>query len=248
MEKFTISLENFDGPFHLLFHLIEKNKMDIWDIPINTLTEEYLKYIEDYKSKLDSEEKLEEISDFIYIASKLIYIKSKMLLPKKEEEPDPRDEIADKINEYKMFKEISKEFKDISFELYTKEPEKDVFLAINEYQQVTLEEILSEVSLSDLYKAFKDILANQEKKIDTIRSNFKKVNRPTFTIAEKRERILDLIFLHNKICFNEIFEDDSPKIEIVITFLAMLDLIRKGEVLIKQDNNFDTITLEKKEK
>ncbi len=247
MEKFTVSLENFDGPFHLLYHLVDKNKMDIWDIPINTLTEEYLKYIEEYKSTLDSDEKLDDISDFIFIASKLIYIKSKMLLPRKEEEPDPRDEIVDKIKEYKLFKELSKEFKDISFELYTKDPEKEVFLAIKDYQQVTLDEILSEVSLAELYKAFKDVLANQENKIDTVRSSFNKVTRPIFTLEEKRERILDLIFLHEKIYFDDVFEIDSPKIEIVVTFLAMLDLIRKGNIIITQDRNFDKIVLEKKE-
>ncbi len=247
MEKFTVSLENFDGPFHLLLHLVDKNKMDIWDIPINMLTDEYLKYIDEYKLKFGSDEKLEDMSDFIFVASKLIYIKSKMLLPRKEEEPDPRDEIVDKINEYKLFKELSKEFKDISFEVYTKEAEKDIFLEIEDFEQVTLDEILSDVTLADLYKAFKTILANQEKKVDNVRSGFKKVSKPTFTLQEKREKILDLIFLHEKIYFDEVFDEDSPKIEIVVTFLAMLDLIRKGEIIITQDNNFDKISLEKRE-
>ncbi|MFV0519336.1 MAG: segregation and condensation protein A [Lachnospirales bacterium] len=248
MEKFNIKLENFDGPFHLLYHLVEKNQMDIWDIPINKLTEEYLQYIEILKNEVKDEgnKRLEELSDFIYLASKLIYIKSKMLLPIKIDEEDPREELIEKLNEYKMFKEISEEFKGISFELYTKKPEQGIFLAIKDYEQITIDEVLQDVSLKDLYAAFKKLMINKENKVDQIRSTFSKVTRPTFSIEEKRERILNLIYLHEVVVFQDIFNIDSPKIEIVITFLAMLDLIKKGEIFVRQDDSFDVILLEKK--
>ncbi len=252
MEKFTIKLENFDGPFHLLYHLIEKNQMDIWDIPINTLTEEYLLYLEEFKKEVSESQnkRLDDLSEFIFLASKLIYIKSKMLLPIQKDEEDPREELIDRLTEYKMYKEISEEFRDISFEVYTKKPEEALFLAIKDYEQVTvqevLEEVLHDVTLQDLYSAFKRVLLAQENKVDHVRVGFSSVSRPTFSIEEKRERILDLIFLHDIVTFQDIFNVDSPKIEIVITFLAMLDLIKKGEISVRQDENFDKIILEKK--
>ncbi|MFV0441030.1 MAG: segregation and condensation protein A [Lachnospirales bacterium] len=242
---YNISIENFDGPFDLLLHLVVKNKMEIYDIPINQLTEEYLLYIEEFKSEIkeDREIKLASISEFIYIASRLIYIKSKMLLPRKEEEPDPREELVDKIKEYQLFKEISKQFEEISFEMYTRNPEESVFLAIKDYEQISIDDVLKDVSLTDLYKAFKGVMLRASNKVDKVRSEFKKVNRPTFNIDERKDYILDLLYLKERLSFDTIFDEDASKIEVVVTFLAMLDLIRYGKIFVTQDKNFEQILL-----
>ncbi len=244
MRKFTVNIENFDGPFDLLYYLIEKNELNIYDIPMDFITREYLTYTATIEQK-----NMDEMSEFIFVASKLVFIKSKMLLPKvkKEDDEDPRSELVDKLIEYKLFREIAEELKqNFSNEVYTKEPEKAIMKAVEKYEQISLDEVLEDITLNKLYKMFQDVLNRQENKIDKVRHDFKKIERQIYSITEKGQHILNIIYLKEEINFLDIFEVDSPKIEKIITFLAMLELIKNDMIAIRQDSNFDTITISKK--
>lgn len=238
MSQYKIELENFTGPFELLFYLIEKNEMDLFDIPINKLTYEYLTYI-------NNEENINgnEMGEFVFLASRLILIKSKMLLPRKEEEEDPRDELVDRLLEYKAFQEVANTLlESYSNEIYTKSPEESVFLAIKQYEQVCLDDLLEDVTLNKLHNMLEALLARQEEKVDLTRSNFKKVERQAYTIKEKRERIINLLSLNEVVGFYDIFDEDSPKLEIIVTFLAVLELVKNEiAVLIDQENSNDIL-------
>lgn len=248
MSILQIKLEEFEGPLDLLLKLIEKNKIDIYDIPISKLTDDYLYYI-----KSTNMANMEEMSQFIVMATTLLEIKSKMLLPKEknqetQEEIDPREELVQKLIEYKKYKMVAEKLS--TTEIFTqkvifKDADFDTINAIKIKTQPTIQEVLADVTLKDLYNAFEEVLKRKELKTDKIRSGFKSVTKAKYNIKDKIDYVKDLMFLYDKISFNKIFEESISKAEVVVTFLAILELIKTKEIKVIQQNVFDEIIITK---
>lgn len=228
-------VDGFEGPLDLLLHLIKENKMDIFDIEINLITEQYLKYI-------NNMEKVNlEISEYLVLASELIEIKAKMLLPRKqqenekEEEEDPREELVNKLLEYQAYKEISKDLKEkeeLRSEIYTKAPEK-----YSNYQE---EETTFEGGSVDLLiDAFKKFLIRkeEEKPLNT------KVTKKGITVSSRRYEIKNLLKEKGKVNFYQMFTVPTKEY-IVVTFLAILEMAKNKELIIHQEGIYDEIICE----
>lgn len=243
----NVKLEVFEGPFDLLFHLIEKNKINIYDIPISLITDQYFEYIDSFHDN-----DMENMSEFLVMAATLLEIKSKMLLPipevEDEETVDPREELVNKLLEYKKVKHFSRELKERQ-----KEARKVMFRnayipqqiksAIEEDEHFDVSEVLDGITLQKMFSVFQDLLKRNESKRDTVRSGFKSVQRDIFKLEDKMTYIKDLLILSPIISFKELFYDNSSRMEIVVTFLAILELIRHKKVKIKQECPFEDIMI-----
>lgn len=228
--KYQIRLEVFEGPFDLLFHLIEKNEVDIYNIPIAEITRQYLEYLAEMQS-LD----LDIASEFLVMAATLLAIKAKMLLPKplkirEEEEPaeDPRDELVERLLEYKKYK-LAAEFLHLQEEIQSK-----VFLRPNEetffLSLFADKNPLEGVNLEDLKAALAQILA---KRTDV--APIKEIPREEITIKKKMEEIMAILQNHPQgITFFDLFSFPVSKIEIVVQFLALLELMRMQLIKVSQ--------------
>ncbi len=247
MESINVHLEAFEGPFDLLFHLIEKNEIDIYDIPIAQLTEQYIAFLEQAEYK-----NMDGMSEFLLMAATLIEIKSKLLLPKQKQEQqqqDPREELVNKLLEYKKFKGITEDFKKreetAALVLY-KEADKAVEkLKQSNKQDLDLDKFLCGITLDNLYEAFTEVMKRRETKVDRVRSSFKSVERDLYTIDEKIDYIRDLLILRPSVSFYAIFRPKAVKMEIVVTFLALLELIKMKEVSVSQKETFSEILITK---
>ena len=239
-----VKLEAFEGPLDLLLHLIDKNKINIYDIPIIVITEQYLDYIKQMQTK-----DLDIMSEFLVMAATLLNIKSKMLLPVEEtedEEPvDPRQELVERLLEYKMYKYISGELKDkqmdASFVLFkppTIPPEIADFK-----EEIDVEGLLSDLTLAKLHEIFKSIVKKQVDKIDPIRSQFGRIEKEEINLSSKFLQIQEYGLLHKKFSFRSLLEAQHTKMEVIVTFLGVLELIKIGRVNIEQENIFDDIII-----
>lgn len=232
-----LKLEVFEGPLDLLLHLIKENKMDIFDIEIESITRQYLDYIHKMK-----EQNLDIASAYLVMASELTLIKARMLLPRPKvddeetEEEDPRVELVARLLEYQAYKEITKTLKENESkrqEIHTKLPEN-----INNYiEENTV--ITGEGSLDLLVDAFKKFLVrkSEEKPLST------KVTMKEITVSSRKLEIKSVLKKEKKISFFKLFPV-STKEYIVATFLAILDMARNKELLIKQEELFSDIIVE----
>jgi len=240
----SVKLEVFEGPLDLLLHLIDKNKIDIYDIPIVMITEQYLDYIKQMET-----EDMNIMSEFLLMAATLLDIKCKMLLPKEineeGEEEDPRAELVQKLLEYKMYKYMSYELKDRQFNaeknMY-KEP--TIPQEVLAYQEpLDYETLLGDVNLQKLHTIFKETIKRKEDKVDPVRSQFGKIEKDEINLEEKTSYIEDFIRLHRKLSFRELLEKQNSKMEIIVTFLVILELMKVGEIKIEQNEIFDDIMI-----
>ncbi len=222
MDKLTFKLDVFEGPLDLLLHLISKNKVSIYDIPIVTITNQYFEALE-IMSELD----LEISSEFCVMAAQLLYIKSKMLLPKQEEETeeDPREELARRLLEYQKYKQASQKLKEREFYykyMYFKEPD----------EVEPLEPPLPDsYPIEKLMEAFYDVLERTKRRAPPPRKNFDGiVKRRVVSVKEKASRIINILGAKKRVSFVSIFDKDVDRPEIVATFLALLELIRMNRV------------------
>lgn len=247
----TIKLESFEGPMELLLHLIAKNKMNIYDIPIAELTDQYLGFID----TLDPNS-MESMSEFLVMAATLIEIKSRMLLPKQEteedgEEIDPREALVNRLIEYKRFKQMAEDFnerqRDAGYSYY-KMPDKEIIARVRKDVPKTIDDILYGADMEMLFNAFEEVLRRREVKTDKVRAGFNSVTREVFTMEDKIKHIGNLLTLNSKITFRSIFREKASKNEIVVTFLAMLELIKLKQIKIQQDSLFDEIIITSYEK
>lgn len=242
----SVKLEAFEGPLDLLLHLIEKNKINIYDIPIVTITEQYMEYVNNMETK-----DMDVMSDFLVMAATLLRIKSEMLLPKHptedgEEPVDPRTELVEKLLEYKMFKFFSYELKDKQMDaskiMFKESTVPDEVKAYKE--DVNVGEILSDVTLNKLQNIFNDLIKKKEDRIDPIRSKFGKIEKEDTNLYQI---ILDLQtygLSERHFSFREYMQRYSTKIEMIVTFLAILELIKMGRIRIAQTVLFDDITID----
>ena len=239
-----VKLEAFEGPLDLLLHLIDKNKVNIYDIPIVTITEQYLEYIKQMESK-----NLEIMSEFLVMAATLINIKSRMLLPVEESEDeeslDPRQELVNRLLQYKMYKYISEELKDLEMDasrVLFKPP--TIPMEIADYKEdINVDELLSDLTLSRLHDIFKSIVKKQVDKIDPIRSKFGKIEKEEINLSQKFVQIQEYGLLHKKFSFRNLLESLSTRMEVIVTFLGILELIKIGRIEIEQECLFDDIMI-----
>lgn len=232
-----IRISEFEGPLDLLLHLIKESKMDILEIEIEKITEQYLAYIES-QEKLN----LEVASEYLVMASELIEMKSRMLLPKSSneeeeiEEEDPREELIGRLLEYQAYKEITKTLKEkeeIRQEFYTKAPEN--FSQFKE-EDTTLS---SDISLDDLLDAFKKYL-QRKKESKPLKT---KVTVNEISVSSRRYDIKRILGEKKKVSFFELFPEVSKEY-IVATFLAVLEMAKSKELRIVQKDTFDDIICE----
>jgi len=239
-----VKLEAFEGPLDLLLHLIDKNKVNIYDIPILEITEQYLEYI-----KLMDSKNLEVMSEFLVMAALLINIKSKMLLPvevNEEDEPiDPRQELVARLLEYKMYKYIAEELKDKQMDA-----SRSVFKPSTIPQEIAdfkedinVEDLLSDMTLAKLHEIFKSIVRKQTDKIDPIRSKFGRIEREEINLSAKFTQIQEYGLLHTTFSFRSLFEKLHSKMEVIVTFLSVLELIKISRIKIEQEFLFDDIII-----
>ena len=208
----SVKLQAFEGPLDLLLHLIEKNKINIYDIPIVEITEQYMEYIKQMK-----EHDLNVVSEFLVMAAWLLEIKSKMLLPKEVndegEEEDPREELVRQLLEYKMYKFMASELKerqvDAALSFY-KEP--TVPKEVAQYEEpVDLEELLSGVSLAKLYKVFELVIKKQKDKVDPIRSKFGQIQKEEVSLSDKMDYVQEYARNNKKFNFRVLLEENKTK-------------------------------------
>lgn len=244
-----VKLEAFEGPLDLLLHLIDKNKIDIYDIPIVEITDQYLSYIKQMPS-----EDMNVMSEFLLMAATLLDIKCRMLLPKEineeGEEEDPREELVQKLLEYKMYKYMSLELKDKQMDA-----EKSMYKRptlpkeVAEYREpVDYDFLLGEMNLSKLHDIFKSVIKKQEDKIDPVRSQFGRIEKDEVNMEEKTRSIENYILEHDKFSFRDLLEKQHSRMEIIVTFLVVLEMMKTGTIDIVQNSLFDDIMILKREK
>lgn len=230
---YVTKINEFEGPLDLLLHLIKKSNIDIYDISLSDITDQYLEYIHQME-----ELNLDIASEYLVMATELLEYKSRSLLPKKEnddkEEEDPKEELIKRLVDYKKYKEITSEFKkleDIRSEIYTKTPSN-----INEYDEKVINN--SELSVNDLISAFKKFIDRKEyeKPLNT------KITTKELSVSDRIIKIKEILKTKNEVNFIDLF-DKLTKDYVVVTFLSILEMSKNKEIEIKQDNNFGNIII-----
>lgn len=242
----SYKLEAFEGPLDLLLALIEKNKINIYDIPIVEITEQYL----DYVNSMETED-MDYMSDFIVMAATLIRIKSKMMLPVPEvneegEEIDPRAELVERLLEYKMYKYISGQLKDKQLDAskYLFKPSTIPDEVLNYKEEIDVSELLEDVTHTKLKDIFNDLVKKKEDRIDPVRSKFGRIEKEDTNIYAILEDIQVYGLAHRHFSFRHYLDSKKTKMEVIITFLAILELIKMGRVTISQEEIFDDIMID----
>lgn len=233
--SYKVKLEVFEGPLDLLLYLIKKEEIDIYDIPVAKITDQYLEYME-LMQLLD----LNIAGEFLVMAATLMHIKSKMLLPpeqvegEEKEEQDPRAELVRRLLEYKKFKEAAAELH--SMESHQKHFFARVGITVPETNAPSKDEYF-EASLFDLITAFTKVLKDIPKDV------FHQVVKDEFTVSEKIHDILHLFVEKQSMLFTELFKKAKNKVELITIFLALLELIRLKEVVVIQTSPFAEIEI-----
>lgn len=246
MELPKIKVADFEGPFDLLLHLIKKNKMDIYNIEIYKITNQYLRYLDEMK-----EMDLEITSEFIVIAATLIEIKSKSLLPKVKVKDENEEDIENKLKlrliEYKQIKAVSSFFKERhinSGEIYSKKPE--IIEIEEEKAPKSNEDIFKNLTLIDLYNIYNNILDTYHNKQNNINVVQRKIYTDKYKVEDKMKELLDRFNNANVIEFRSIIKESESKLETVVTFLALLELIKLRVIIAYQEGNFKEILMKRR--
>lgn len=237
--KYLIKIENFEGPLDLLCHLIDKNKMNINDVNLSEITDQYIDYI----NKME-EMNLEVTSEFLIMASTLIYIKSKNLLPKAsdEEEEISEEELLRRIIEYKKYKEISKTLK----EMYKNNAVR--FFKNAEVIELPKQKLERNYDKSVIVDAYQKVVKSNEEKVNQNARNLEQIAViEKYTVASKVKQMLTVLVKRPKFVFNTLFSlKQCEKAEVVSAFSGLLELSRRSEVMTNQDKLFGDISVEKK--
>ena len=243
--ELSVKLPVFEGPLDLLLHLIDKNKIDIYDIPIVMITDQYLDYVRQMRK-----EDLNLMSEFMVMAATLLDIKCRMLLPKEVneegEEEDPRAELVERLLEYKMYKYMSFELRDrmedAGQQMYH---EGHLPKEVAEYKApVDTSHLLDDMTLQKLNEIFKDVIKRQENKKDPIRSAFGKIKKEEVSLPDKLEYVRVYAKNHGHFTFRSLLHAQSSKTQVIVTFLAILELMKMGHIHVEQDGLFDDISIQ----
>lgn len=239
--KFEFTIADFSGPLDLLLHLVKESKMDIYEVPIEHITQEYISFIDQME-----EMNIDVASEYLVLASELVHLKSKMLLNIKdpEEEGDQlefkigtEEELRHRLEEYKRYKELSEEFRYLETkrsEVYTKVPE-----SLNEYREDVA--LKTDVTLENLMSAFAQFLERQK----YIKPLSTKITKREISVEHRTREIRDILSKHKKVEFFELFDEPSREY-IVVTFLSVLEMTKNDEINIRQEENFSNIYIEAK--
>lgn len=227
-----ITTHNFEGPLDLLLHLIKESNIDIFDISITEITDKYMEYI-------NREDNINVSSSYLVMAAELMYLKSKSLLPSvnKEEESEEeitRENLINKLLEYKKYKELTPKFKELEEErkkIFIKSPEK-----ISNYTENHFDE---EASIEDLLDAFRKFLERKdmEKPLETT------ITSREYSVRERKNGIRSILRDKKRVYLEELF-DEYNKAYVVVTFLSVLEMVKERDIFVKQDKNFDKILVE----
>lgn len=241
----SVKLNVFEGPLDLLLHLIDKNKIDIYDIPIVEITDQYMEYIHAMEK-----EDLGVMSEFMVMAATLLDIKCRMLLPKEVnedgEEEDPRAELVQKLLEYKMYKYMSYELRDKMDDaegIYYKKP--TVPKEVLQYRElVDPSALLEGLTLEKLNEIYKSIIRKQDDRIDPIRSKFGTIEKEEVSLSDKMLQMKDFAKSHRKFSFRQLLERQCSKVQVIVTFLSVLELMKMGHIHVVQEELFDDIQID----
>ena len=245
MNKIDVKLDVFEGPLDLLLHLIEKNKFNIFDIPIVEITKQYLEYLDSME-----EQNMDIMSEFLVMAATLISIKSKMLLPKEETEEedddDPRAELVKSLIEYKMYKYASAELKDMSIDasnaFFKKETIPKEVKEVKE--EVDPAELLSDITMKQMSEIFQTLLKREVDRVDPVRSKFGTITREEIRLEDKMVEIRNEIKGLKSINFRTLLGNKRGKINLIVSFLAILELMKTGALIIRQEEMFGDIIID----
>ncbi len=236
---YKVKLDVFEGPLDLLLYLIKRDEVDIYDISIERITKQYLEYIEAFQM-LD----IELAGEFIVMAANLLYIKSRTLLPVDQqmaeedaEEDDPRWELIRQLIEYKKFKEAANRLRE------REAAQENLFprIAVAPELPASTENLMvDEVGIFDLIRAFQNILKRRAARTEDLREIFAE----NFSVSDKIEHLVNLTRSGVSLRFEEIFSEAASRTEIVVTFLAMLELIRMKQLRVRQDGQFGEIWID----
>lgn len=239
--KYAIKLENFEGPLDLLCHLIDKNKMDIYDIKISEITDQYIEYI----NKMEKMN-LEITSEFIIMASTLLYIKSRNLLPSEVEDEKEltEEELLQRIIEYKKYKEISKKLRE-----YFEENSKR-FYKLQEQIELPKQKIEIEYKKETIVELYEQIINNNKNRLNQNAKNIEKIAiTDTYTVGSKVKEMFRELLRKPKFIFNKLYKvSENNKQEVVTAFTGLLELSRRSKVVTTQEELFGDIVVEKRKK
>lgn len=239
--KYAIKIDNFEGPLDLLCHLIDKNKMDIYDINLSEITDQYIQFI-----KQMEEENLEITSEFLVMATTLLYIKSKNLLPKQdvEEEEVSEEELIRRIIEYKKYKEITKKLRE-NFQIYS-----DRRYKLQEEIELPKQKLEKDYDNKLIPELYSNIIKRNEEKVNVNAQNIEKIAiTDTYTVASKVKEMLRVLVKSKKFVFNKMFSiKKHNKQEVVTAFSGLLELSRRSKVVTVQEELFSDILVEKNNK
>lgn len=235
---YSIHIDQFDGPLDLLLHLINEAKIDIEEIFISEITSQYLAYL----SELDRLD-MDAASEFISIAATLLYMKSKQMLPRQEpdpaEEEDPGERLIRQLHEYQVFKEASarlyERLADAS-ESFTKLPE-DILLPPTEF-------VLTNASVEALRNAFDEILKRGTRNTHTGPEPIRAVRADTYTVRRQIKKMRSALRTRKSFTFESLFESTADRMEIIVTFMALLEMLAHGELSVRQEKPFAPITVQ----
>lgn len=238
--KYEIKIDNFEGPLDLLCHLIEKNKLDIFEVKISDITDQYLDYINEMEQM-----NLEVTSEFVVMASTLLYLKSKTLLPKESEDEEEltEEQLLQRIIEYKKYKEISKKLKEM-YEVYSKR----VFKLPDEIQ-LPKQQLEKDYDKSIIPEIYEKIVNKNKVRINKNAQNIQKIAiTDTYTVGSKVKDMYRELIRHKKFVFNKMFSvKKHNKNEVVTAFTGLLEMSRRNKVLTEQEELFGDITVVKKQ-
>lgn len=239
--KYALKLDNFEGPLDLLVHLIDKNKLDIYDIKITDIADQYIDYINQMERM-----NLDVASEFLVIASTLVYLKSKELLPKEvdDEAELTEEELIARIIEYKKYKEISKKFK----EFYQENSKR--FYKLPDQIELPKQKLEKTYKKEELAKRYERLLEAEKNKINLNAKNIEKIAIiEKFTVASKVKDMLRVLIKNKSFIFNKLFSiKEKSRPEVVTAFSGLLELSRRSKVSTDQEEIFGDILVKKKEK
>lgn len=244
-----VKLQNFEGPLDLLLHLIDKNKVNIYDIPIFLITEQYMDYI---SAMREQEQQLDTMSEFLVMASTLLAIKSKMLLPAEKDEEgaeiDPREELVRQLLEYKTYKYMAFELRDRetgAMGVYFRRA--SVPKEVRAYREpVNVDKLLDDagVTLPLLYKVFREVMKRREDLRDPIRADFGKIEKEEVDTRETMQFVERYIMNRRHTTFSRLLSLRSGRAYAVVTFLTILELMKRGHVYVTQEETLGEICIE----
>lgn len=243
----NFKLEIFEGPLDLLLHLIDINEIDIYDIPISEITAQYMDYLE-----MMRKHDLVIISEFLVMAATLLDIKARMLLPAPEKDEtdenefeDPRAELVQRLLEYKMMKSVSATLKDRAFiadRVYFKQP--SLPGEVLKYEApIDMDSLIGDITLTKLNRIFRELIKKQEDKIDPIRSGFGRIKKEEISVEDRMKDLRAYALGHDRFSFRKLLSGQNTRLDIIVTFLAVLELMKVGDIIIKQDRMFDDILI-----